>query len=1417
MRIIIVTFFILLFAGNITFVFSQDKHYTFNRLPSGIGWTDEPVNDILQDKKGLIWMATWSGLKKYDGYSVQTYQQELDIKSGLNGNKIKCLFEDSKDRLWVGTNYTGFYKYDRNLNKFIQYQKDSKDMNSLSNNHVLAIQEDKDGYLWIGTEKGLNRFDPETENFVHIENSEVNENSKLYQGIVSFGLSEEGSLWVGCEFGLDLLVKGKNGAPDYFIKYYLAPENVSEDDFLRHNFIYKVIPSKIEPNTLWVGTSIGVKKVTYFPEDRSRISFKTFSNDKASNKGLSHSFVSDIYEDEKRKKLWIGTFNGLNIMDIESEKFDYFFSSRFSENDLNNNVIHSLYKDKSDVLWIGTDKGVNYLNFSSKPFHSVQLSESRQNFDLISSIKLDKNQNGLWFGTNGTGIGFIPFRDQSPSAENNLHFPIKAPLKKDLSGFISDLIVSQSGDIWLTTKGAGLLKISKDKIPTVSTEIKNLTQYTMEEKLEDDYLMSLIQSTDGGIWIGYWDNGIGKLNPATAEITHFDATSASELSLKKFPIVCFSETIEEGTTILWAGSRGGGLYKLKYDNQNKQVKLVKHYQFKQHAEVGISNNFINAIYKPKNKSLQNELWIGTESGFNILNLTTETFSHIDKPDGLQSRNIQAVLEDQKGNIWVSTSNGISSIHRENNMIDVRNFDTYDGLISEIFYDKSAVTLNGDQLIFGGINGLTFFYPEEIKKDQNPPTVSITDFQLFNKSVPIGKLKDDRIILKQNISETKEINLTHRDNVLSFEFVGLLSSDPNKIKYAYKLEGFHEDWVHTVASKRIAYFTNLPYDQFQFKVKAANADGVWSEPVELTLNIAPPFWMTSWAYFIYFIISCALIYGTFKIVKMRADFENSLHLEKLEREKLEEVNQMKLQFFTNISHELRTPLTLIISPLEQFVKEQSFDKKIHHTMVRMHKNANRLLTMITQLLDIRKNEAGLMKLRVAEGNFIKFTNEVVLSFKGLAKQQNIKLDFHPEKKSIPLWYDRNEMEKVWFNLLSNALKFTPNGGQIEIYLFTSTDHPRSLTVKVIDTGPGIPENQRTHIFDRFYQVEKNTEDIRKGGTGIGLALTKSIIEAHHGKIWVEHNEHHGSTFVFTVPFGEGHFRQEEKIIDFKNSEKISNYLASSKAIPTGIEAEELTEEPLPDKNDQPLILLVEDNADIRSYLNENLASTYQIIQAGDGAEGLEKSLAKIPDLIIADVSMPKMDGIQMCQKIKTELTTSHIPIILLTARTSLIFKINGIENGADDYVTKPFNMQLLKSRIINLIDSRNKLKEKFSTNFDLSPSGVVMNTLDEQLLSQIKIVIEKNVDNSSFSVEQLAAALFMSRMQLYRKLKALTGKSPNKIIREFRLQRAAQLLKTKQYNVADVTYMVGYNDLKYFREQFKKEFGIKPSEYVKNEL
>ncbi len=1410
MRIIIYILIVYSLSGNYTAVLAQNNKFSFEQFSSKTGWTNEPINDIIQDYQGFIWVATWSGLKRYDGYSVKTYSQEIEFKNGLRGNKIKCLFEDSKNRLWIGTNYTGLYQYDRALDKFTQFQKEKEDMNSLGNNHVLTIQEDDDGYIWIGTETGLNRLDPETYSFLHFENYRADNKSKRYKGIISLAKSKEGILWAGCEVGLDRMVRGKNGEPDHFIRYYLSPENSSEKDFFKHNYIYKIIPSRIYPHTLWIATSIGLKRLTYFPDDFSKVEFETFTHDQLTAEGLSHNFVSDIYEDQTSKQLWVSTFNGLNLLDIEKKQFTSFHHDKYSENSINNNVIHSLYKDQSGILWIGTDKGINTIHFFRKPFQGIRFSESNQNLDILTSMAFAKDRDGYWIGTNGTGLVFVNTQNNSHQKKQLFHYSLKGSITDDFSNFISNLLVSKSGDLWISSKGAGLLTIPESDIPEQGATLTGIKQYTMNDKLQDDYIMTLCESSDQAIWIGYWDNGIGRLNPITDSIDHFDYTSNFELYLKKFPIVHLYETVENGKKFLWSGSRGGGLYKMYFNQENRELALVKKYQFDFKKGASISNNFINDIYRPRHRQHHNELWIATENGLNILNLQTEKFTYINESDGIQNRIIQSVMEDKTGNIWISTTQGISCIKRYPDKWEVSNFDKYDGLIDDMFYDKSALTDRTGKLLFGGINGINFFSPEAICKDTVSPKLAIIDFRLFNKSVPIGIRKEGPAILEKNISETREINLTHRENVISFEFVGLQSGEPQKIKYAYKLEGFDENWVHTDASERIAHFTNLPYESFTFKVMAANADGIWSDPVTLKLNIAPPFWLTHWAYLLYAFFITGLLYSIFRVTRMRTDFKHSLQLEKLEKEKLKEVNQMKLQFFTNISHELRTPLTLIISPLEQFIKEQTFDKKIHRSVVRMHNNANRLLTMINQLLDIRKSEAGLMKIKAVEDNFSKFTQEIVLSFKGLAKQNNINLEFYATQDEIPLWFDRGQMEKVWFNLLANAVKFTPEGGKIEVFIFVKERTNGFITAKISDTGKGIPESQRLHIFDRFYQIEKNTKDAR-GGTGIGLALSKSIIGAHHGKIWVEENNYGGSTFVFTMPSGANHLLEKEKIKNSLTEETIADFVLPDDQLNV-LTSNAQINNPIPSGKELPLILLVEDNADIRNYLYENLQADYQLIQAADGAEGLKKALAEIPDLIIADISMPVMDGIEMCQRIKSEVNTSHIPIILLTARTSLIYKIDGMEKGADDYVTKPFNLQLLKSRVKNLISSRNKLKEKFSSNYNLSPSGVVMNSLDEQLLSQIKTIVEKHIDNSDFSVEQLASTLFMSRMQLYRKLKALTGKSPNKIIRGIRLQRAAQLLETKQYNVSDVTYMVGYNDLKYFRDQFKKEFGMSPSEY-----
>ncbi len=1389
--------------------YSQGTNFAFETLPSEIGWTDNSVNDILQDHRGFLWVATWSGLKRYDGYTVKTYKQEPGDFKGLKSNKITCLFEDSRQRLWIGTNYTGFYQYIPETDEFIQYVNDPENVNSLSNNNVWTIGEDKSGMLWIGTENGLNRFDFATKNFLHFQRSETDERTLSHNYINKVIPAADGGLWVGSEVGLNRLIKGKNGNKDYFIRYDLAPTNVQDDNYLRHNFVYKIVISKYQPNTLWIATTIGLKKVQFFEDDLSMVKVENYADHSNQQNSISHPFVADILEDDYEQRLWIATYDGLNVLDINNGNILQFFPNPNDRNSITHNVVRALFIDRSGVLWIGTEKGMNNLNLKAKPFRNIH-SFNEENNNIVSCIIPSKDRSGFWIGTHGAGLSFLPLKDDKPDETGILHYPLTTPLYSEFSNFITNMIVDEDGMLWIATNGGGVIRIKEADIPADGKQIKALQQFTKEDVLEDDYVMSFLESKNGDIWIGYWDKGLGQYEKATNSFKHYSSTSDLSLNLKEFPLVHLMEIEQDGQQYIWVGTRGGGVVKMRFDQEEQKLDLVKRYKYENGEERGLSNSFINSFLLESNE----QLWIGTENGLNLLDLKTERFKYFLEKDGLANSVIQSVLSDENSNIWVSTINGISCLNVNENELSVKNFDANDGLQDNFFYDESAAKSASGYLMFGGAEGLNYFLPEDIKVDSTPPKVVITDFRLFNNSVSVGPLGNGRTILNKTISETKDLTLTHQDHVLAFEFVGLQFGEPQKIKYAHKLEGFNEDWIFTDADERIAHYTNLPYKDFKFMVRAANGDGVWSEPVELKLTITPPFWLTTSAFVLYALLVIGLVYGVIRIVKVRAELRHRLALEKIERDKLEEVNKMKLQFFTNISHELRTPLTLLISPLEQYVKEKAFGKKVHKSMIRMYNNANRLLIMINQLLDIRKSESGLMHFKVAEGNITKFVKEVILSFKGIANRQGVDITFLSKEKKIIAWYDRDQMEKVLFNLLSNALKFTPGPGQIEVQLYYDSDKENHFVLAVKDTGVGISSEQIPYIFDRFYQAEIEDDLVsQKRGTGIGLALTKNIIKAHHGEIEVESEKGKGATFKIRLPLGEAHYSEKEKIRDFKNSEELTNYfLTDVSEDEVHFEHAEVASVDPSTATNNPKILIVEDNADIRNYLKENLEASHEILEAANGEEGWKSAEKELPELIIADISMPVMDGIELCRKIKTNISTSHIPVVLLTARTSLIFKINGLETGADDYVTKPFNMNLLRTRIKNLIDSRLRLREKFAKNFDLSPSGVVMNSLDEDLLTNIKSIVEKNLGNSDFSVELLAKSVHMSRIQLYRKLKALTGESPNKIIRTIRLKRAAQLLKTKQYNVSDVTYMVGYNDLKSFRDQFKKEYGVSPSAY-----
>ena len=1389
----------------LTFAKGQPQDFRFEQLSDEQGWQGNAVNSILQDHRGFLWIATWAGLFRYDGYELKAYRQDPADENGLQSNYVISLYEDKQNRLWIGTSYTGLYQYDEAIDGFINYSQEPDDMNSLSSNNVWAIVEDHLGFLWIGTENGLNRFDPNTGQFLHFFHSEKDERSLSHNFVYSLALAGERDLFVGTEGGLNRLVY--NDGKPYFIRYELAPEDLSHDDYLRHNFIYRICSSQSAPNSLWLGTSIGLIRVKYFEEDLTKLEQQMYYHAADDQEKLSHHFVSSILEEPANNRLWVGTYKGLNLLDLSTGKFQQFLLDPTNINGIGNNVVRALWRDRNGLLWVGTSQGPEYINLSSNPFKRISFSEGQaRNKTILGKLLGAKGRPGIWVATDGKGLHHVDVDSKIPK---KVSYQLLPPSVPELAGFISSLLLDGEANLWIATKGAGLLKVKESALPVAGGEVRDLEQFTKENQLQDDYIMSLEESANEDIWLGYWDNGLSRYDRKRARFYHYQTTKDLRIDLRTFPIVNILETGTSDRNFLWLAARGNGLYQLRYDRSSDEMILLNHYQFEKGQTRGLSSNFVSDLYAQGD----DYLWIGTENGVNRLQIETGEFTHFRERDGLANGAIQTIIGTGDRDYWISTQEGLSHLELLEQDFRIKNYDRYDGLGDNHYCSSSGMITPTRDLMFGGLNGLSFFQSSTLTVDTVPPKVVITDFKLYNQSVMIGEGGAHRAILEKSISNTSQLQLNHRENVLAFEFVGLQFTAPEKIKYAYQLEGFNDQWFYTDADNRVAHYMNLPYDDFVFRVKAANGDGYWSEPMEIQLKVLPPFWLTNWAFILYGVLALILLYVVWKITRMKADFRHSLQLEKLEREKLEAVNQMKLRFFTNISHELRTPLTLILTPLEQFIKEQSMNKQVHQVFSVMHQNANRLLRMINQLLDIRKSEAGLLKLQVAEGDFVKFIYEIVVSFKGVAQHRGIDLSFRTHQPQIQTWYDRDEMEKVLYNLLSNALKFTPEEGKIQVEVWVDKVD-KKVVVVVQDTGPGIPQDQLPHLFDRFFSLENQIRKIE--GTGVGLALSMNIVEAHHGEILVESMEGEGATFLLQLPLGDHHFTKEQKIQGFQDSEQIAAYQAQiekplSRLVGNGQSDQEERSTPAETTAIHQL-LIVEDNPDIRALLKGRLEAEFQILEAVDGQEGWEMAHSESPDLIIADIAMPRMDGIELCAKVKSNVHTSHIPVVLLTARTSLIYQLDGLETGADDYITKPFNMQLLLARIKNLIHTRKELQQHFAKSFDLSPSGVVLNSLDEQLLSRMKLLIEENLDNADFRVEQMADALQMSRMQLYRKTKALTDFSPQQLIRHFRLQRAAQLLESGQYNVSEVTYKVGYNDLKSFRTQFKKAFGVSPSGY-----
>lgn len=1350
------------------------KNIIFEQPPDNLGLSQSSINCILQDSDGYLWIGTWSGLIQYDGYTTKTFYSD-NAPGRIKSNKITCIYEDSDGHLWVGTHMGGLFRYDKNSDKFTHYKSDTGSSNSLSNNNVWAVLEDDDKNLWIATEQGLNYFNKKENSFTVFRHT-LEKNSLSYDFVTNLYRAANGDIWIATERGLNKLVVNTTGERrKYSFENYFFTEDPANNDL--HNYIYQVSELTINgTSSVWFSTKKGLK----------RYQQGQIKNYQYVDKPSSFNFFRSFFiVREKNPYILVGSEMGLNFFDPLTNRFVRSLGNVDEKVNLSHTTITSFHIDRGGVLWVGTKKGLNKFDSYSKEFEMYLSSSYDPTNSIITGIQ-SSSGGRYWISTIGGGLfRFMPGQKSSEFTR----YKIISKSENDFTDFIQTIYADSKGRVWVGTAGDGAFSIAESAVNEKKT-IREYEHYNRQSPrpLSDDYIMCFAEDK-GGVWIGTWSGGLNKVLHDGKVITYSDSL------IKDAPIVVLHA---DNSGILWVGTRGNGVYRIR----QRDLLEIQHFKYDP-AKNSICNNFINTIFEDH----AGGLWFGTEGGLAFFDRRTETFEVYSIAERTGSNAVVSILEDDAGKLWLANWDGITVFDpspAERKVI--RNYDSHDRIQGGFYFNNVCYKDDTGRLFFGGSNGFNIIDPGKIGQSPFQPKIVIKDFRIFNKRVVFGETFNDRVILDQPLDKTNHAVLKYFENSILFEFAALDYAAPEKIRYAYKLEGFDQDWNYTDASRRYANYTNLADGSYTFRVRSTNSDGVWGEEESVTnVTILAPWWKTPWAFVLYAVFGLTMFMVLAKLLLMRANLLHDIKLERVQRENMEKLNRAKLEFFTNISHEFRTPLTLILGPVQNLLDLNEGGKFIRSQLLIVHNNAQRLLRLVNQLLDFRKAESGNMKLQVFEGNIVRFIKEIKLSFDALAEQMKIDFSFRASSNVIKVWYDRDEFEKIIFNLLSNAFKNTPEGGKISIDVIESKNH---VSIIVEDNGKGIKSEHFDQLFQTFFSYD---QDKHHTGTGIGLALTKSLVDLHHGEIRVESKENEYSRFIVTIPVGNDHFDESELASSGKGAENVELY--STLNVP--IEEEEGKAPAITNLKDLSKILIVEDNAEVRSYLRSFFVDKYIVLEAEEGKEGLDIALEEAPDLIISDVMMPVMDGIALCRQLKSNVKTSHIPVVLLTARTSLIFKVEGLETGADDYITKPFNPRLLVLKVQNLLRSREAMQRIFHSNEPLviEPKRVTLNSTDELFIQRALESVEKNMSNADYSVEDFGHEVGMSRTQLYRKLKGLTGQSPNEFIRTIRLRRAAQLLEQRQCTVAEITYEVGFTDLQYFRDCFKKLFGATPTEYM----
>ena len=1373
------------------------KHYG---IQNGLVASD--IEYVYVDKEGYAWFASANGLQQFDGYNFTNYIYNADDPSSISYNFIASISEDNAGNIWIGTLGKGVNILNKKTGVFYHLYNESNQGNVLTSNIIPRSQSvfalDDDGYMWLNTDNGLNKintldfsvehyfgdyagdilfdhqekvlwiasgvlkkFNPRTKK---IDYFQINPGGISREVIVnSLLLDEEGLIWLGTNAGLFIFNKANKrfyGLHEYFGK----KDGISNKDL---DWSLQPVESVFidYQGYLWIAID---KSIVKFDKHQGITQVYTHVVDNPGS--LQNAKVSGIYGNDTRVLWVVYASSGVSRMNISLRAFRHFRSVPGTPNNLSANAVRSVFQDNKKNLWVGYySDGLDRMVMSDpgKVFHYKcdPLNPNTINSNYVTSIFVDSKER-LWVGTFDKGFCYA-------DNINNLSHLFFKRFHYEQNLEVQSFTEDASGNIWVGTQwGFYLYDYASDQLIHYG-DLQNQVP-----EMQEINIQSVLYEPPNTFWVATWNRGLCRLKVYSDRRLSDHVTKDSLVIYENNKDVnqsnidnCFISIYKDGN-VIWLGSNVNGLVKMI--QYNDRVEFIKYDQLK----------------------------------------------------GSPANSVYGIVKDKNGMIWVSTNHGLGKFNPENERF--YNYYESDGLLSNSFVWNSYFQNQDDEVFFGGINGLVAFYPDQLTEEKIINRVYFSRLIVQNKEIKIGDKINGRQILNKNIQYTDSITLTYKETAFTIEFVALNSIDPEEVIFSYKLEGFDPDWITGSSQKRSVTYTNLRQGTYNFLVKASNNIADWDQdPVSLTIKILPPWWQTPVALTAFSMLFVALLLLFRWLILMRARLVHEARLEHIEREKTEELYQFKMRFFTDIAHEFRTPLSLVLAPLNAIVAKASNDPQLLKQSHFIRKNADKLLRLIEQIMDLRKIDLNKMKVHLGKGDIVSFVKELTSSFEEIALERSIDLEFKSSLDLYVTWFDENKLEEIIYNLLSNAFKFTPDNGRIEVSIGLKqiteetgrqTDKPDQyneyVEIRIKDTGIGIPPERKDHLFERFFTIENRDSRVKRG-TGIGLALIKELIDLQKGSIQVESEENKGTCFILLLP----------AVIDPSSSGEMVEILEEDRSTAKQFQQVELTDdhayifsyqdqknEVYPDRK-KPLILVVDDEPEVRTLIRDNLGLSYNICEAADGKTGFEKARRHNPEIIISDIIMPVMDGIEMCKKIKSDLRTGHIPVILLTARPSVENRIEGLAMGADAYIEKPFSMDLLESQVKNILETRKNLRNKFSKELIVKPTDITITSVDASFLQKAMDVVEKHISDFNFDSTGLSEEIGMSRSQLHRKLKGLTSQSASEFIRTLRLKRAASLLGQGHFPVEETSYRVGFKSPAYFTKCFKNHFGKTPSEYM----